>query len=59
MNDPKTATAPKTELKEKPGFFKRMAAKLDGAMKEKAEKKSQQNSCCGSDTDDGKGGKCC
>lgn len=59
MNDPKTATAEKTESKEKPGFFKRMVDKLDGAMKEKAEEKSQQSCCGGSDTGDGKGGRCC
>lgn len=56
-NQPK-AENPATEnpATEKQGFFKRIVNKLDGAMKEKADQKSQEGSCCGSD---GKGGKCC
>tara|TARA_B110000037_G_scaffold207049_1_gene253625 strand:+ start:963 stop:1142 length:180 start_codon:yes stop_codon:yes gene_type:complete len=53
-----TPQQPKTEQpapEKKKGFFTRIVNKLDGAMKEKADQKSQQG-CCGSD---GKGGKCC
>ena len=58
MSKQKTnAELPKTEqpAPERKGFFTRIVNKLDGAMKKKADQKSQQG-CCGSD---GKGGKCC
>ncbi len=38
------------------GFFRRLFAKWDSSLKEKAEK---GGSCCGSDKDGGKGDKCC
>lgn len=57
MKDDKNT--PRTPTDEKPGFFKRILNKLDDAMKKKAVEKSQQSSCCGSGSDDGKGGKCC
>jgi hypothetical protein len=41
----------------KPGFFGRLFQKLDSSMKQKAEEKSKQGSCCGGK--DRKGGKCC
>ncbi|MDQ8184603.1 hypothetical protein [Pelagicoccus sp. SDUM812002] len=52
-----TSQPPKAEqpAPEKKGFFTRIVNKLDGAMKEKADQKSQQG-CCDSD---GKGGRCC
>lgn len=58
MSEQKTsAEKPKTEqpAREKQSFFTRVVNKIDGAMKAKADQKSQQG-CCGSD---GKGGKCC
>ncbi len=58
MSDQKTTSEQakaETPAPEKKGFFKRIVNKLDGAMKEKADQKSQEG-CCGSD---GKGGKCC
>ncbi len=45
-----------TSSSKKPGFFRRLFAKLDEAVKAKAEK---AGSCCGSDDGKGKGGKCC
>jgi len=58
MNDSKTEQkAPETCCNEKqPGFFGRMIQKLDASMKQKADEKSQQSSCCGSDD---KADKCC
>jgi hypothetical protein len=41
----------------KPGFIGKIFQKLDAAMKQKADEKSQQNSCCGQGNN--KGGKCC
>ncbi len=52
-----TATIQKDRTAEKPGLFKRIVSKVDAAMKQKAEAKAQENSCCGGK--DGKGGKCC
>lgn len=43
--------------KKEPGFFGRIVQKLDDSMKQKAEEKSGQGTCCGGN--DGKGGKCC
>ena len=54
----KTQTQTETSTaKKEPGFFGRMVQKLDDSMKQKAEEKAEQGSCCGNN--DGKGGKCC
>ncbi|MCH6255075.1 hypothetical protein MLD52_00845 [Puniceicoccaceae bacterium K14] len=45
-----------SKIEKKPGLFGRLFQKLDNSMKEKADEKAEQGSCCG---DDGKGGKCC
>ncbi len=42
-----------------PGLFTRMIERLDRTMKEKAEKKAAESSCCSPGGKDGKGGKCC
>jgi len=42
---------------EKPGFFTRIFSKMDSAMKEKADAKAQNSSCCSGK--DSKGNKCC
>jgi hypothetical protein len=55
MSEQTVTPEPKTE--KKPGFFGRIFQKLDNSMKQKAEEKSQQGSCCGGS--DSKGGKCC
>ena len=50
------------ESTDKPGFFARIFARLDKAMKETAEKKSSQGCCCcsGKANEEGnQGGKCC
>ncbi len=44
-------------VKKEPGFFGRIVQKLDNSMKQKAEQKAEQGTCCGGN--DGKGGKCC
>jgi hypothetical protein len=45
------------QTEKKTGFFSRIANKMDKALKQKAEKKSQESGgCCGGN---GKGGKCC
>lgn len=49
-----TNTIEKTTPAEKPGLLKRIVAKVDGAMKQKADAKAQSG-CCGG----GKGDKCC
>jgi hypothetical protein len=57
MSNEETKTNVATE--EKPGFFKRMVDKIDTAMKEKAEAKASEGCCCGPDSKDEKGKKCC
>ena len=44
---------------EKLSFFKRIVNKIDSVMKDKAEKQSEQSSCCGPGDGKDKGGKCC
>jgi uncharacterized protein with von Willebrand factor type A (vWA) domain len=56
----KTETTNETKATpEAPGLLTRMIERLDRAMKEKAEKKATESSCCSSGGKDGKGGKCC
>jgi len=62
MKEMNKATAPEpdknsTATKEQPGFFGRILQKLDNTLKQKAEEKSGEDSCCGGS--DNKGGKCC
>jgi hypothetical protein len=60
MNDPqnnKQAAAETAKNEKQPGIFGRIFQKLDESMKQKAETKSKQGSCCGGS--DGKGDKCC
>lgn len=59
MKKQETANQARSEAREKPGFFKRMVAKLDEAMKQKATDRSQKESCCEPGAEKGKGGKCC
>lgn len=59
MKEKETATSRKPETNEKPGFFKRIVDKVDASMKKKADEKTLQSGCCGSEESDGKGGKCC
>jgi hypothetical protein len=56
QNEKPQTTETKAEGKQT-GFFGRIFQKLDDSMKQKAETKSKQSSCCGGK--DGKGGKCC
>lgn len=51
-----TETNPQAAKKQS-GFIGRLFEKLDKSMKQKADEKSRESSCCGSS--DGKGGKCC
>ena len=54
----KTQTQTQTSTaKKEPGFFGRMVQKMDDSMKQKAEEKAEQGTCCGGS--EGKGGKCC
>ena len=53
----KTQSAQSAKDEKKLGFFGRMVQKLDESMKQKAEQKSKQSSCCGGSNS--KGGKCC
>ena len=55
-NTTENQTQSQSEKKE-PGFFGRIVQKLDDSMKQKAEQKAEQGTCCGGN--DGKGGKCC
>lgn len=56
----KTETTNETKATpEAPGLLTRMIERLDRAMKEKAEKKATESSCCSPGGKDGKGGKCC
>ena len=55
-NEKSTTLAATTE---KPGFFKRLADKLDSSLKQKADEKSNQPCCGGSGVSKGKRGKCC
>ncbi|MDA0989495.1 MAG: hypothetical protein O3A51_01930 [Verrucomicrobia bacterium] len=54
---PKQAESNEPRPAKQPGFFGRLAQKLDKAMKQKAEETSQQRSCCGDSQS--KGNKCC
>ena len=52
----KQDTPLKPTTTQKPGLFARIINKLDAGMKEKAEAKAKDGSCCGKDS---KGNKCC
>jgi len=60
MNEPTINRPPEADeaVSEKPGFFARIFARLDKAMKEKSEQSAQKGSCCCSENKDD-GGKCC
>lgn len=55
-NEPTSAQTESANEK-KPGFFGRMMQKLDESLKQKAEEKAEEDSCCSGK--DSKGGKCC
>jgi len=52
-----TQTQNQTQPEKKQGLFNRIIRKVDGALKQKADEKSQKSGgCCGGND---KGGKCC
>jgi hypothetical protein len=54
----KTPAIDAAKEEKQPGLFGRIFQKLDESMKQKAQTKAEQGSCCGSSGKD-KGGKCC
>lgn len=52
----KKATVSNPEPQKKQGFLSKMVSKMDASLKQKADEKAKQGSCCGTDS---KGNKCC